>query len=56
MTQGSSEDRWKIESWVRLQAKPGDQAMLRHFAMEMDLAADKGRDRWASFTWIDGGE
>ncbi|MDF1838208.1 MAG: hypothetical protein P1V35_10090 [Planctomycetota bacterium] len=53
---GSQEGRWKIESWVRLQAEPGAQAKLRRFQMELDLALDKGRDAWVSFSWVDGGE
>jgi hypothetical protein len=47
------EDRWTIQSWVRLQPKPGETADLRHFSMELQWAADQGRDRWISFTWMD---
>ena len=43
-------DRWKVRSWVRLRKGP-ETTELRHFTMEFDLAADKGRDRLVSFEW-----
>ncbi len=50
--QGDTEDHWSIRSWVRLQAKPGGKAELKRFKMELELGADKGRDRWVSFDWL----
>ncbi len=50
--QGDTEDHWSVRSWVRLQAKPGGKAELKRFQMELELGADKGRDRWVSFDWL----
>ncbi|MFT4649193.1 MAG: hypothetical protein ACI9X4_002431 [Glaciecola sp.] len=51
VTAGPGQDLWVIKSWVRLQSEPGAQAKLQHFTMELQLAADKARDRWISFAW-----
>ncbi len=54
VTAQEGDDRWSIQSWVRLQAMPGGKAELKHFTMELQLAAKKGQDRWISFEWVQG--
>ncbi|MEZ6004319.1 MAG: hypothetical protein R3F33_09055 [Planctomycetota bacterium] len=49
-------DTWRIESWVRPMGDPQRLPALRHFVMELQLAAEHGQDRLVSFRWVDTGQ
>ncbi|HPF15516.1 MAG: hypothetical protein H6830_04705 [Planctomycetes bacterium] len=51
VTRQGTPDVWRIESWVRLQTGTTEAPELRHFTMEIELGADRGRDRLLSFAW-----
>lgn len=55
----AQEDHWRIRSWVRVQRDPGPtgqanlpQTELRYFQLELQVDADRGRDRLLELLWL----